>query len=48
MSQPPIVEIDRVSFGYDATRRVLHDVTVRMPQGKVFAIMERFSQGKKF
>ena len=46
MSQPPIVEIDRVSFGYDATRRVLHDVTVRMPQGKVFAIMGQSGCGK--
>ena len=46
MSAPPIVEIDRVSFGYDAARRVLHDVTVRMPQGKVYAIMGQSGCGK--
>ena len=46
MSQPPIVEIDRVSFGYDPARPVLHDVTVRMPQGKVFAIMGQSGCGK--
>jgi phospholipid/cholesterol/gamma-HCH transport system ATP-binding protein len=46
LSQPPIVDIDRVSFGYDVARPVLHDVTVRMPQGKVFAIMGQSGCGK--
>ena len=46
MSQPPIVDIDRVSFGYDVARPVLHDVTACMPQGKVFAIMGQSGCGK--
>ena len=46
MSQPPIVEIDRVSFGYDAARPVLHDVTLRMPQGQVIGIMGQSGCGK--
>ena len=46
MSNPLIVDIDRVSFGYDVARPVLHDVTVRMPQGKVFAIMGQSGCGK--
>ena len=46
MSQPPIVEMDRVSFGYEAARPVLHDVTVRMPQGKVIGIMGQSGCGK--
>jgi phospholipid/cholesterol/gamma-HCH transport system ATP-binding protein len=46
LSPPPVVEIEQVSFGYDATRRVLHDVTLRMPQGKVYAIMGQSGCGK--
>ena len=46
MSPPAVVEIEQVSFGYDTTRRVLHDVTLRMPQGKVYAIMGQSGCGK--
>jgi len=46
LSPPAVVEIEQVSFGYDATRRVLHDVTLRMPQGKVYAIMGQSGCGK--
>src|SRR5204862_222144 len=36
----------RKALGQGATRGVLHDVTVRMPQGKVFAIMGQSGCGK--
>jgi len=42
----PIVEIDRVSFGYEAGRPVLHDVSVRIPEGKVIGIMGQSGCGK--
>ena len=46
MAGPPIVEIDRVSFGYEAARPVLHDVSLRMEQGKVIGIMGQSGCGK--
>ena len=46
MSGTPIVEIDRVSFGYDAARPVLHSVSMRIPRGKVIGIMGQSGCGK--
>jgi phospholipid/cholesterol/gamma-HCH transport system ATP-binding protein len=42
---PPIVELRRLSFGYGEPV-VLHDVSLRIPQGKVTALMGPMSSGK--
>ena len=40
MPEPqPLIEIDRVSFGYDTSRMVLHDVSLRFARGQVTAIL---------
>ena len=41
-----IVEIEQVSFGYEASRPVLHDVNVRIEQGKVIGVMGQSGCGK--
>ncbi len=53
MQQPPdaaqqkhIVEIRKVSFGYDAARPVLRDVTLSIPRGAVVGIMGQSGCGK--
>ncbi len=53
MPQPPdsaqqkhIVEIRNVSFGYDAARPVLRDVTLSIPRGAVVGIMGQSGCGK--
>lgn len=46
MQQSPIVEIERVSFGYDAARPVLRDVSVSIPRGSVVGIMGQSGCGK--
>jgi len=40
------VEVARLSFGYDAARPVLRDVSLAMPQGKVIGIMGQSGCGK--
>jgi len=42
----PIVDIDKVSFGYDAMRPVLSDVSLRIAPGSVVAIMGQSGCGK--
>jgi len=42
----PIVEIDKVSFGYDAARPVLHGVSLRIEPGSVVGIMGQSGCGK--
>jgi phospholipid/cholesterol/gamma-HCH transport system ATP-binding protein len=42
----PIVEIDKVSFGYDASRPVLHGVSLRIEPGTVVGIMGQSGCGK--
>jgi phospholipid/cholesterol/gamma-HCH transport system ATP-binding protein len=42
----PIVEIDKVSFGYDAARPVLHGVSMRIEPGRVIGIMGQSGCGK--
>ena len=47
MSEPqPLIEIDRVSFGYDASRTILNDVSLRFARGKVTAILGGSGCGK--
>ena len=46
MQQSPIVEIDRISFGYDAARPVLREVSVSIPRGSVVGIMGQSGCGK--
>ena len=47
MSEPqPLIEFDRVSFGYDASRTILHDVSLRFARGKVTAILGGSGCGK--
>ena len=43
---PPIVEIQNVSFGYDAARPVLRDVSLAIPRGSVVGIMGQSGHGK--
>jgi phospholipid/cholesterol/gamma-HCH transport system ATP-binding protein len=42
----PIVELDRVSFGYEAARPVLHGVSMRVAPGSVVGIMGQSGCGK--
>ena len=46
VASPPIVEIDRVSFGYDPARLALEAVSVTIPRGAVVAIMGQSGCGK--
>ena len=46
MTAAPIVEIDKISFGYDAARPVLSDVSLRIEPGSVVGIMGQSGCGK--
>ncbi|MGE0484454.1 MAG: ABC transporter ATP-binding protein [Gammaproteobacteria bacterium] len=46
MSDTPLVRITHCDFGYSAARRVLHDVTLDVPRGKVVALMGGSGCGK--
>jgi len=46
LAAAPIVEIDRVSFGYDSARPVLHGVSLRIEPGSVVGIMGQSGCGK--
>ena len=46
MAAAPIVEIDKVSFGYDAARPVLSEVSLRIAPGSVVGIMGQSGCGK--
>jgi phospholipid/cholesterol/gamma-HCH transport system ATP-binding protein len=46
LAATPIVEIDRVSFGYDPARPVLHSVNLRIEPGSVVGIMGQSGCGK--
>jgi len=46
VSSENVVEIDRLSFGYNSGRQVLADINMRIPRGKVVAIMGQSGCGK--
>ncbi len=46
MNSENVVEIDRLSFGYNSGRQVLADINMRIPRGKVVAIMGQSGCGK--
>ena len=39
MSDDTFIEIDHVTFGYDRSRTILNDVSLRFQRGKVTAIL---------
>ena len=46
MSDLPFIEIDHVTFGYDTSRTILNDVSLRFARGKVTAILGGSGCGK--
>ena len=46
MNTTPFIEIDRVTFGYDISRMILNDVSLKFPRGKVSAILGGSGCGK--
>ena len=42
----PFIEIDRVTFGYDSSRTILKDLSLKFPRGKVSAILGGSGCGK--
>jgi phospholipid/cholesterol/gamma-HCH transport system ATP-binding protein len=46
LNPDPLIEIDHVTFGYDPSRTILNDVTLRFERGKVTAILGGSGCGK--
>ena len=46
MSHDPLIEIDRVSFGYDASRLILQDISLNFRRGQVTALLGGSGCGK--
>jgi phospholipid/cholesterol/gamma-HCH transport system ATP-binding protein len=46
LSTDTFIEIDRVTFGYDSSRTILSDVSLKFPRGKVTAILGGSGCGK--
>jgi len=46
LNSDTLIEIDHVTFGYDASRTILHDVSMKFQRGKVTAIMGGSGCGK--
>jgi phospholipid/cholesterol/gamma-HCH transport system ATP-binding protein len=46
LNSDTLIEIDHVTFGYDASRTILHDVSFKFRRGKVTAIMGGSGCGK--
>jgi phospholipid/cholesterol/gamma-HCH transport system ATP-binding protein len=46
MSEPPFIEIDHVTFGYDSRRTILSDLTLNFARGKVTAVLGGSGCGK--
>jgi len=45
-AQQAIVRFDQVRFGYDADRRILHDISFEIPAGKTVAVVGPSGSGK--
>jgi len=46
LNSDTLIEIDHVTFGYDTSRTILHDVSMKFQRGKVTAIMGGSGCGK--
>ncbi len=46
MNHDTLIELDRVTFGYDPSRTILEDVSLRFARGKVTAILGGSGSGK--
>ena len=46
LSADPLIEIDHVTFGYDTSRTILNDVSLRFARGKVTAVLGASGCGK--
>jgi phospholipid/cholesterol/gamma-HCH transport system ATP-binding protein len=46
LSSSTLIDIDHVSFGYDATRLILHDISLKFAKGQVTAILGGSGCGK--
>ena len=46
MREDPVVRLENVSFGYDRTRKVLSDISLSIPPGKLVALMGGSGCGK--
>ena len=46
LNTTPFIEIDRVTFGYDSSRTILKDLSLKFPRGKVSAILGGSGCGK--
>ena len=46
LNPDPLIEIDHVTFGYDASRTILNDVSLRFARGKVTAVLGASGCGK--
>ena len=46
MASDTFIEIDHVTFGYDSTRVILNDVSLKFPRGKVTALLGGSGCGK--
>jgi phospholipid/cholesterol/gamma-HCH transport system ATP-binding protein len=46
LNSDTLIEIDHVTFGYDASRMILNDVSLKFPRGKVTAILGGSGCGK--
>ena len=46
LNAEPLIEIDHVTFGYDASRTILDDISLRFARGKVTAILGGSGCGK--
>ena len=46
LTSDPFIEIDHVTFGYDTSRMILRDLSLKFPRGKVTAILGGSGCGK--
>ncbi|MBC7942114.1 MAG: ATP-binding cassette domain-containing protein, partial [Chitinophagaceae bacterium] len=46
MNSETFIDIDHVSFGYDASRLILNDLSLKFPRGKITAILGGSGCGK--